>query len=187
MTDWDKYVKAGQFLEPAALGEATSQIESIARRENVKTALAGGFALQHYGSPRLTGDVDVVAECEIEGLPRGKPLSFGGERTKAPNDVPVDVIVRDDDYADLYEDALNSAVKISALPMKIVRPEHLVAMKMVAGRGKDQSDLEFLVLSGLLDLVETRRVIREFLGRYAVREFDQFVEETKWKASRGRV
>lgn len=101
-----------RLLSPEALDEATEQIAAIAKKEGARVALVGGLALQHYGSPRLTGDVDVVAEELLDGLRKGRQLSFGGEATKAPNGVPVDVIVRADGYAALYQEALNRAYPV---------------------------------------------------------------------------
>jgi hypothetical protein len=162
-------------------------VAAIARDEGVRVALLGGYALQLYGSPRLTGDIDVVADDAIDALPEGKALSFGGFQTFAPNGVPVDLVLRDDDYAALYEEALARAAEIPEAPMPVVQPEYLAAMKMVAGRARDAADLEWLVVSDAADLVETRRIVRRHLGPYAAQEFDRIVEEARWKASRGRV
>lgn len=97
--------------------------------------------------------------------------------------VPVDVIVRDDDFADLYVAAQDHVVDKGA-PLPIVEPEYIAAMKLVAGRRKDEDDLAFLITSGVIDLGKTERIIRKHLGAYALREFRSFVEEAKWRASR---
>ena len=176
-----------RFLDPAMLAQALAQVAELAKSEGVRIALLGGFALQHYGSDRLTGDIDVAAEERVHGLPRGTPLSFGGEQTEAPNGVPVDVVVRDDDYAPLYEEALERAPRVRGVPVPVVRPEYLAAMKMVAGRARDTADLEFLLTSGTADPAKTRKIIKKHLGPYAAQEFDRIVDETAWKASRGRL
>lgn len=176
-----------KMLSPEVLEQATAELAGLAKQEGVRIALIGGFALQQYGSQRLTGDVDVVAERRIEALPRGPALSFGGEQTQSPNGVPVDMVLRDDDFASLYDDALARAKRRRGLPVPLVGPEHLAAMKMVAGRGRDMTDLEFLITSGALDRKKARKVIREHLGAYAAKEFERIVEEAEWKASRGRV
>lgn len=69
--------------------------------------------------------------------------------------------------------------------MPVVRPEYLVAMKMVAHRDKDMLDLEFLTT--IVDVKKVRPVLRKFLGLYSVDEFERVVEESAWKRSRGRV
>lgn len=176
-----------RFLDPALLAEAVKQVSELAKKEGVRVALIGGFALQFYGSDRLTGDIDIAAEERVQALPRGKALSFGGEQTKAPNGVPVDVVLRDDDYASLYDEAIAKASHVKGMPILVVRPEYLAAMKMVAGRGRDSTDLEFLILSGVADVGKTKRVIKKFLGLYGAEEFERIVDEVAWKASRGRV
>jgi hypothetical protein len=176
-----------KFLDPALLAEAVGQVGALAKAEGVRVALIGGFALQLYGSDRLTGDVDFAAEESVRALPRGTALSFGGEQTEAPNGVPVDIVVRHDDYAPLYADAVEKATRVRGVPVLVARPEHLAAMKMVASRVRDDADLEFLIASGTVDPTKARRIIRKYLGPYAADEFDRVVEVVAWKTSRGRV
>lgn len=173
-----------KFLSLEVLDEAAREIALAASDEGVRAALIGGYALQLYGSTRLTGDVDVAAAEPIRALPGGKALSFGGYQTEAPSGVPVDLVLRDDDYAPLYAEALERAVEVEGAPMPVATPEHLAAMKMVAGRARDQADLEWLVTSGVADVREARRVIKRHLGPYAAGEFDLFVEEARWRAAR---
>ena len=42
--------------------EAAQEIGRIAEKENVEWALVGGIAMYLYGSPRLTKDVDIIAD-----------------------------------------------------------------------------------------------------------------------------
>ncbi len=95
-------------------------IGDIADRQRTRVALVDGFALQYFGSTRLTGDIDVVAPAPLQELEPTRKLKFGGQKATvvaAGNasigknvSVPVDVIVRDDDFADLYEAALDHTV-----------------------------------------------------------------------------
>jgi hypothetical protein len=176
-----------KFFGPTLLAEAVNQVGALAKAEGVRVALIGGFALQLFDSDRATGDVDFAAKERVRALPRGKALSFGGEQTVAPNGVPVHVVLRSDDYAGLYEEALIQATRVQGVQVPVARPEHLAAMKMVARRAKDIADLEFLVASGTADPARARPVIRSHLGPYAADEFDRVVEEIAWKASRGRL
>ena len=143
--------------------------------------------MQLYGSDRLTGDVDIAAVERLKALPRGKALSFGGEQTRAPNGVPVDLVLRNDDYASLYDEAIEQAARIRGVPVPVAKQEYLAAMKMVAGRSRDTADLEFLIASGAVSSSKARKIIRKHLGIYAADEFDRVAEEIKWRASRGRV
>lgn len=191
MTKRSKWFEEGsrrkQFLAPEQLDRAAAELAAIATAERVHTALIGGYALQLYGSPRLTGDVDIAAEERLAALPPGKTLSFGGEQTVAPSGVPVGVVVRDDDLAPLYEDAIARATRIRGVPLPVARPEHLAAMKMASGRTLDELDLEFLLATGLADRAKTRRLVRKFLGAYGAVEFDRTADEVEWKKTRGEA
>jgi len=176
-----------RFLAPEALDEAAVAIAEIAKHEHVRIALIGGYAMQFYGSDRLTGDIDIAAIERLKALPRGKKLSFGGEQTTAPNGVPVDLVLRSDDYAALYDEAVDQAGHIKGVPFPVAKPEYLTAMKMAAGRSRDMSDIEFLIASGAVNVRKATKVIRQHLGVYAAGEFQRLGEEIRWKASRGRV
>jgi hypothetical protein len=172
------------FLSPEALERAVSEVLDRASRSTgpVRAALVGGFALQLLGSDRLTGDVDVVADGPIEGLAPGKALSFGGYESETREGVPVDVIVRNDEFRGLYEEALSAAEMKDGL--SVVRPEYLVAMKMVAGRDRDALDLRFLLTHPHVDPGRTKDIVRRHLGPYAARELDVLRAEAEWRASR---
>lgn len=174
-----------KYLSPEQLDEAVGEVARAAHDQNIDAALVGGVRLQYLGSDRLTGDVDFIASELIEELPRGEELSFGGESTEVDG-VPVDIIVRSDEFAPLYEEALEKAESDDDIDdLFVVRPDYLMAMKMVAGRGKDQTDLEFLIeSSNPEELIDARDIIRRFLGPYAAREFDSLIDEIEWKKSK---
>ncbi len=173
-----------KFLAPEILQEAAEQVVAIARAEDTAIILIGGYAMQIYGSDRLTGDIDFAAEAMLEHLPNGKPLSFGGEQTTAPNGTPVDLVIRQDEYQQLYEAAIEDPILHLETGLPLVKPEYLAGMKMAAGRDRDLHDLKVLILSGVLDFPRTEHVIKVFMGAYAVREFRRIVEVTRWEASR---
>jgi hypothetical protein len=187
--------KPRRVLDAVTLQKATNEVAALAREHGTRVALVGGFALYLYGSDRLTGDVDVVASRWVEGLPHGSPLSFGGESTETASGVPIDVIVRSDEYVDLYEEALETASIPGDLPrletdpdvvptIVVVRPEYIVAMKMAAYRPKDRADLDFMIRNDTADWKKAHDVVRRFLGRFAARELDALVAETKWRAEK---
>ncbi len=175
-----------KFVDPARLTEALNQIAQLAKKEGVRVALCGGFAMQLYGSDRLTGDLDVVANKLITTLPEGTPLTFGGNQTEAPNGVPTDIIVRTDQAKKIYTAALTAAKRISSVPVPVVTPEFLAVMKLVAKRGKDELDLEFLIKSKVIDLKKTRALVEKLVGWFAADEFDSYVSVAQWKASQGK-
>lgn len=175
-----------KFRDPEALLVAAQDVAEIAREGHVSVALTGGLVMQMYGSDRLTGDVDFLADGTIPRLPLLGKLTFGGVRSRAPNGVPVDLIIRIDDYAALYEAALRKARLDRTLGLRVVTPEYLAAMKLAAGRpAKDVPDLEHLITVEAFNLDATRKIIRKFLGVYAVADFNEVLEEVAWKTKRG--
>jgi hypothetical protein len=176
-----------RVLAPEILNRAVEEVAIFAEQNHMRVALVGGYALQLYGSDRLTGDIDVITDEIAPDTPQIKLLSFGGVQIETHDGVPVDLIVRSDDFQPLYDEALDKTVRIENVAMPVVQPEYIAAMKMVADRTRDELDLEWLILSGTIDIDKTKQVIRQFLGLYAAKSFDQFVEVTRWKASVGRI
>jgi hypothetical protein len=180
-----KKSKALKFLDPNEITTAINEIAALAQRSHVAIALAGGAAMQVHGSDRFTKDVDFIADHVPIGL-RGDEsmLSFGGVSALSPGGVPVDVIVRDDDQHDVYMHALEHADEYDDLPMRVVSAEWMIPLKMLAGRGKDLQDLEFLLLDAEdCDLKRARKIVKDEIGLYGVREFDALLVELKWKRS----
>lgn len=177
------YIKNKTPLDPKLIDDAISEVNELAEREGVRIAIIGGLAMQAYGSDRFTFDVDFIADSLISSL-TGTDLSFGGVRSQLSNGIVVDVIVREDAQAPLYEAALSSTV--GGENGSIVAPEFIAAMKFWAGRPKDDLDLEFLIASGQLDLDALRKILRNYMGAYAVTDFDRVLEEVAWKIARSK-
>jgi len=166
--------------------ELLAAVERVRRHGGVGgqgvAAIAGGLAMQIWGSQRLTGDLDIAANDPL-GY-HGEPLSFGGVRT-LEGGIKLDVIVRDDEWSELYVEAIDNAVEVDDVPLPVVTPEYLVAMKMVAGRGKDEEDVKYLVLMDDLNRERTEAIVRRHLGAYAVRELRAIIAEAEWRRSLG--
>lgn len=183
--------EAHKALAPLLLEEAATLIGDVADRRQTKVALVGGFALQYFGSPRLTGGVDVISASPLEELEPTRKLSFGGQKTTIVSrghptvgtnvPVPVDVIVRDDDFAELYQAALDHTVDNGA-PVPIVEPEYIALMKMVARRRKDADDLVFMIAKDVIDIEKTERLVRMHLGAYAIQDLRAYIREAGWNA-----
>lgn len=178
--------KRGKFLNYDQIGESIETVAALAKDQHVHVALAGGAAMQIYGSDRFTKDVDFLASDELQDLEIKKALSFGGFQSVTPGGVTIDLIIRDDQYKDLYESALETAEEVEGLPIRVATIEYMVAMKLAAGRGKDMEDLAFLLLDTDIDYPVARTVVVEELGIYAGDELDSFLEECKWQRSRGK-
>lgn len=137
---------------------------------NVKCALCGGLAMHVYGFTRATANVDFIATARLP-LPATKELEMGGEaydvRSDEEKEIEVDWIVRADDKKEVYEAALAGATSTEdGLP--IITPEWMVILKYLAGRGKDQIDLMWLLREeGLVDRELVKQHISSLFGRYA--------------------
>ncbi|KKN31049.1 hypothetical protein LCGC14_0827990 [marine sediment metagenome] len=171
---------AKKLLAPEQLRVA---VEALAERLDQPAALVGGYALQQFGSPRLTGDLDIITTEVPTGFVLGDQLSFGGAQSHQRG-VPVDFIVRSDHYVGLYEEALDHRVNISDIALPVVPPEYILAMKLAAGRSSDDADIEWMLTSDVVEVDQTEQIIRQHLGHYAADEFFMLVEEIEWLASR---
>jgi hypothetical protein len=147
--------------------DALEELAKLARRTGIRYAIAGGIAMHLYGFTRATTGVDVVADDVLDIDPE-RELSFGGESylvRVGKRDIPVDWIVRDDDYAEWYAKALDASMD-SGVGHPIIAPEWMVALKFFAGRGKDHLDLLWLLRQeGLVDRDDVRRIIVEVMGK----------------------
>jgi hypothetical protein len=149
--------------------DVASKVVSKAQENNVTCALCGGLAMHVYGFTRATVDVDFIA-AEALPLPAIKKLQMGGEAynlKSGEKDIEVDWIVRDDDRKEVYQAALAGATSTeSGLP--IITTEWMVILKYMAGRGKDQIDLLWLLREeGLVDRELVKHHINSLFGRYA--------------------
>jgi hypothetical protein len=176
-----------KFLSPEVLLAGVAEVASLAKQERIRVVLVGGLAMQHYGSDRLTGDLDFAAAEALRSLAVIRPLTFGGVQATTPGGVPVEIIVRDDDYQALYEEVVALSPLVRELGVRVARPEHLVALKMAAARDKDVLDMKFLLgVEGLVDGGKARAIVRRHLGPYAAQEFDRVVDEVAWERQTGR-
>jgi hypothetical protein len=179
-------VRANVPLSFAEAKDAMADAVEKSASEGIPVALGGGFAMQAYGSDRLTQDVDLIATKLPSFAADGDDLVFGGKSVDV-NGIPIDVIVRADDYADLYEEAVQKAKPKAGYAVKIITPEYLVAMKMVAGRPKDDLDLNYLLSSVKMDMTTLKSVVQRFLGRYAVSDLASRIQEAKWMKKAGKL
>jgi len=183
----------GRLQSPEVLERVSRLMLSVLHETGVEAAIAGGFAMQIYGSPRLTADVDLLgisAPLDPGAMAPFVPirqLSFGGHRYRSPAGVEVDVIVRADDYSELYQEALGESLHTEdGLP--VISPEYLAAIKFAAGRPKDQDDLLWLLQQeGLLDRKGLLAIVYRLLGgRFARDELKLVIQEADWRSERER-
>ncbi len=181
------------FIDPDQINDSIRLIQEMASEQGFSAILIGGVALQVYGSPKLTKDIDFALDRQIndpETLRKISAISFGGARYAAPNGAKIDLIVRSDEYEKLYEDAVKNSIS-SPAGIPIATPEHLAAMKLAAGREHDILALKWMIRQAdLLDIKKARSIIYRFMGRYAQDRFDDTVDqatiEREMKRRRGR-
>lgn len=145
------------------------EILRILIEEGVEFILIGGLAAQVYGSPSLTGDIDICHSLDRENLDRlsralGR-LAAVRRMMPAGPDAPIDVrALRAGDvftlttrFGDLdllahpdpemgYERlrAGSIAAEILGIAVRVASLDDLMAMKRAAGRPKDRVELEIL-------------------------------------------
>ncbi len=158
-------------IDEESASQAIEIISKLAEENGIDWALVGGVAMNLYGSDRLTKDIDIISAKRLP-MPKEKivgQLRQGGERYQTETDkkvVLVDWIIRNDEFKELFREALKEAVKIDDIP--IITPEWLVILKFIAGRFKDQEDAVFLLSrKGLVNRNLIKEKIIKHIGRAA--------------------
>lgn len=146
--------RALAFL-PADVGVAVREASAALAKAGVRHALCGGVAVSCYAEPRATKDVDfLVGEEAFEHhgllvtLKAGIPLRVAS--------VPIDTVPLVPKLAGL-EASLVESPRADGIP--VVSPEALVVMKVVAGRLRDQGDVQALLESGAVDVDGCRALV----------------------------
>jgi hypothetical protein len=150
--------------------EVAGKVVRKARENKIDCALCGGLAMHVYGFTRATVDVDFIA-AERLPLPATKKLEMGGEaytvQSGGEKEIEVDWIIRDDDKKAVYEAALVGATSTEE-ELPIITTEWMVILKYLAGRGKDQIDLMWLLREeGLVDRELVKQHLNSLFGRHA--------------------
>ena len=149
--------------------EVAKSAIKAAHEKGIVCALAGGLAMHLYGFTRATTDVDMIAN-QVLGWEAKDKLSFGGETYPASTgkrEINLKWIVRDDFFREFYEAALRDAVETDE-GFYIISPEWMVILKYIAGRGKDQIDLLWLMQqTNLVNRDEVRKLMNEVMGEKA--------------------
>lgn len=149
--------------------DVASKVVRKAQENKIDCALCGGLAMHVYGFTRATVGVDFIAAGRLL-LPAVKKLQMGGEAyhlQSGEKEIEVDWIIRADDKKDVYDAALAGATSTeNGLP--IITAEWMVILKYLAGRGKDQIDLMWLLREeGLVDRELVKQHISNLFGRHA--------------------
>ena len=164
-----------------ARDEAAWEVHTFLTARGVPYVIIGGLAVQHWGEPRFTLDVDVTVAAPLDdpdALVRAivkhfpsrieDPVAFARQArivlVRASNGCPVDISLALPGYE---EEVMRRAVDYELEPGKVVRlasAEDLIIHKAVAGRPQDLRDIEGIVYRqrDALDADYIRRWLHEF-------------------------
>jgi hypothetical protein len=156
-------------------------------------ALIGGLALEAWGIPRATKDVDFAvlvgaAEPAAEKLVRESSelrlLRIGGVAVRdETRSLRVDFIDRRFHLAGLFRHAIEEAAAarrttaVGELRVPLVSLEHLLAMKLASGEPKDDADVRRILRLEALDYVKARALVDEHLGFATANRLDTMARE----------
>jgi hypothetical protein len=120
--------------------------------------------------------VDFASVQPLGALPAERPLSFGGYQTHTAKGVPVNWIIRADEYEDIFTEAIQRPRNLDGVDAPVVSPEYLVAMKLLARRPKDLLDLAALLSFGVVDADKALRITKRLLGAYAADDLRSHID-----------
>jgi hypothetical protein len=179
--------------------EAAWEFHEFLTAQGIPYVIIGGLAVQYWGQPRLTVDVDLtvlIPPEDIAGFARmitshfdsrvPNPVSFARQArmilVRASNGCEVDISLALPGYED---ELIPHAVEWQLEPDKCVNlcsAEDLIIHKAVAGRPQDLADIEGVVYrqGDRLDVEYIRHWLREFA---AVLENPELLErfESPWQ------
>lgn len=181
--------------------DVAQKIASFLEEHRVPYAIIGGMALQYWGEPRLTRDIDVTVLIPQEALEDFIYRALSHFKPRFPDaiefalkhrillveseGVPVDISLGIPGYE---EEALKRAVKVSfpgGLELRLLAAEDLIIHKCVAGRPRDMEDVfGIFVRQGLkVDVDYIRRWLEAFRELVETHDPLQLFEESFHKAS----
>ena len=170
----------------SAVAELLAGLRRAFEQLRVRWYLFGAQAALVYGAARLTADVDVTVETGdipteviVETLRRnGFDLSIEDPEfvratrvlpaVHVPTRIPVDIVLGGPGLEELFASRAHE-LDVAGVRVPVARAEDLIVMKVLAGRDKDLTDVEAVLLAQReldLDLVyETLRVLEQALDQ----------------------
>lgn len=151
---------------------------ALAEREGIRWYVFGAEAVNRYGFPRKTADLDLTIDLEdrdpIAFVPK---LRRAGFEPRFPDDefiratrvipvvhrvtkLPVDLVLAGPGLEQLFLDGVRSE-RIGMIEIPIISPEHLVVTKILAGRPKDVEDVRELLAMRTLDRAEIEALLAD--------------------------
>jgi hypothetical protein len=141
--------------------EDFKELCALFNAHDVAYLIVGGYALAHHGSPRYTGDMDILIRADVENARRilaalaefgfaslGLQIEdFSTEGRVAQFGVPpvrVDILTSITGVS--WEEAFASKESgtYGGIPVHYISREHFIRNKRAIGRNKDLADIEAL-------------------------------------------
>jgi hypothetical protein len=184
--------------------EAAWEVHRFLTARQVPYAIIGGFAVQHWGQPRLTVDLDVTVSVPAERTldfvrdvisrftPRVQDLETFARDTRvipvrAPDGCLIDISLAIPGYEDLVMARTVEYEVEPDRPLRFCSPEDLIIHKAVAGRPLDIQDIEGVIFRqrDALDSDYIRHWLHDFS---TVLESPEILErfEAPWRQLHGK-
>lgn len=166
---------------------AAVELHHFLTERGVPYAIIGGIAVQFWGEPRGTDDVDLTVAVPVEKTEEILAALLARFASRIPdaaefarrnrvvlliasNGVPVDVSLG----LPGYEDELMARARLTPVDpdhqVRVCSPEDLIIHKALAGRGDDLKDLDMVIAGqkGRLDIAYIRRWLAFFSDTLAM-------------------
>jgi hypothetical protein len=183
---------------PQPLVAALEALEECLQRADRRAIIIGGLAASLLGRPRLTRDIDALADIADDDLdlviecaaftgiePRIHDARDFAIRSRVlllrhrASQIDIDLVMA---TLPFEQDAVSSgqALSLGPLEIRLPRVEDLLIMKAIAHRPRDLADIEGILLAHPeADLDRARRWIREFAAASTqpelIEDFDRLV------------
>ena len=150
----------------------------LAEREGIRWYVFGAEAVNLYGFPRKTADLDLTIDLGERPVPElvqrfrvaGFDPRFPDEAfiqatrvipvVHRPTKLPVDLVLAGPGLEQLFLERVQYE-RISNIEIPVIAPEHLVVTKLLAGRPKDLEDVRELLAIRKLDRTEIETLLIE--------------------------
>jgi hypothetical protein len=196
-----KLPRSGSAPPPSVIGEVqpfdpgpSVRAAAVALEQlGAEFVLIGGIALDAWGIPRATKDVDFAvlvgvaekaAELLREPATEIRPLRIGGIGIRdVQRGLRIDLVDRRFHFAGLFRDAIREALesgrkaRVGEREISLVSLEYLVAMKLVSGEPKDEIDVRRLLQRQELRYQDARAIVERHLGAASANRLDALGRE----------
>lgn len=143
--------------------DAAREVQEFLRRSRREFCFIGGVALQRWGEPRFTRDVDLTLLCPLgaesetidlilgefsERMPGAKAFALKNRviLAKTPAGIPIDVALGALDFEYRCVERASGFDFGPGLTLRTCSAEDLVILKTFAGRGQDWVDVEYVIV-----------------------------------------